>query len=135
MGMRGIIAVEKGNGTYLVTTVQWITAADKSWESFTEGMTVAEKAESAKEFAENITKYNHISYFEYREGEGDPSRGSEGVILVGDNERRLVTSELVFKEGGARIYRGDIASHPHFQDGQAMVTQKDGKVTFLKPRF
>lgn len=135
MGMRGIIAVEQGDKVYKVTTVQWITVADKSWGSFTEGMTAAEKAESAKEFAENITKYNHISYFEYREGECDPSQGPEGVILVGDNERRLVTSELVFEEGGARIYRGDIASHPHFQDGQAMVIQKDGKVTFLKPRF
>ena len=135
MGMRGIIATEQGNKVYKVTTVQWITVADKSWESFTEEMTAAEKAESAKEFAENITKYNHISYFEYREGDSDPSRGPEGVILVGDNKRRLVTSELVFKEGGARIYRGDIASHPHFQDGQAMIIQKDGKVTFLKPRF
>lgn len=135
MGMRGIIAVEKDKGTYLVTTVQWLTVGDKSWEFFTEGMTAEEKVESAKEFSKNITQYNHISYFEYREGESDPSRGPEGVILAGDDERRLVTSELVFEEGGARIYRGDIASHPHFQDGQAMIIQKDGKVTFLKPRF
>lgn len=135
MGMRGIIAVEKDKGTYLVTTVQWITAADKSWESFTEGMTVAEKAESAKEFAENITKYDHISYFEYREGEGDPSRGPEGVILVGNDERRLVTSELVFEEGGAQIYKESVRSHPHHQDGQAMIIRKNGKVTFLKPRL
>ena len=135
MDMRGIIAVEKGKGTYLVTTVQWITVADKSWEAFTEGMTTAEKAESAKEFAENITKYNHISYFGYREGEGDPSRGPEGVILVGDDERRLVTSELVFEEGGAQIYKDSIRSHPHHQDGQAMIIRENGKVTFLKPRF
>ena len=135
MGMRGIIAIEQGKSTYKVTTVQWLTVGDKSWEFFTEGMTAEEKVESAKEFSKNITQYNHISYFEYREGESDPSRGPEGVILAGDDERRLVTSELVFKEGGARIYRGDIASHPHFQDGQAMIIQKDGKVTFLKPRF
>jgi len=138
MGMRGIIAVEKDKGTYLVTTVQWITAADKSWESFTEGMTVAEKAESAKEFAENITKYNHISYFEYREGANNSDSESwkqEGVVLVGDDERRLVTSELVFEEGGAQIYKDSIRSHPHHQDGQAMIIRKNGKVTFLKPRF
>lgn len=135
MGMRGIIAVEKGKGTYLVTTVQWITVADQSWKAFTEGMSTAEKAESAKEFAENITKYNHISYFEYREGEGDPSRGPEGVILVGGDERRLVTSELVFEEGGAQIYKDSIGSHPHHQDGQAMIIRENGKVTFLKPRF
>lgn len=135
MGMRGIIAVEKDKGTYLVTTVQWITVADKSWESFTEGMTAAEKAESAKEFAENITKYNHISYFEYREGESVPSQGTEGVILVGNDERRLVTSELVFEEGGAQTYRESIRSHPHHQDGQAMIIRENGKVTFLKPRF
>lgn len=135
MGMRGIIAVEKGNGTYLVTTVQWLTIGDQSWKSFTEGMSAAEKAESAKKFAENIVRYNHISYFEYREGEGDPSRGPEGVILVGDDERRLVTSELVFEEGGAQIYKDGIRSHPHHQDGQAMIIRENGKVTFLKPRF
>ena len=63
MGMRGIIAVEQGDKVYKVTTVQWLTVGDQSWKSFTEGMTAAEKAESAKEFAENITKYNHIGLF------------------------------------------------------------------------
>ena len=135
MGMRGIIAVEQEDKVYKVTTVQWLTVGDQSWKAFTEGMTAAEKAESAKKFAENITKYNHISYFEYREGEGDPSRGPEGVILVGDGERRLVTSELVFEEGGAQTYRESIRSHPHHQDGQAMIIRENGKVTFLKPRF
>ena len=135
MGMRGIIAVEREEKVYLVTTVQWLTVGDQSWKSFTEGMTAVEKAEAAKEFAENIVRYNHISYFECREGEGDPSRGSEGVILVGDNKRRLVTSELVFEEGGAQTYRESVRSHPHHQDGQAMIIRKNGKVTFLKPRF
>lgn len=138
MGMRGIIAVEQGDKVYKVTTVQWITVADKFWEAFTEGMTTAEKAESAKEFAENITKYNHISYFEYREGANSSDSESwkqEGVVLVGDDERRLVTSELVFEEGGAQIYKDSIRSHPHHQDGQAMIIRKNGKVTFLKPRL
>ena len=138
MGMRGIIAVEQGDKVYKVTTVQWITVADKFWEAFTEGMTTAEKAESAKEFAENITKYNHISYFEYREGANNSDSESwkrEGVVLVGDDERRLVTSELVFEEGGAQIYKESIRSHPHHQDGQAMIIRENGKVTFLKPRF
>lgn len=135
MGMRGIIAVEREEKVYLVTTVQWLTVGDQSWKSFTEGMTAVEKAEAAKEFAENIVRYNHISYFEYREGEGDPGQGPEGVILVGNDERRLVTSELVFEEGGAQTYRESVRSHPHHQDGQAMIIRKNGKVTFLKPRF
>lgn len=138
MGMRGIIAVEQEDKVYKVTTVQWITVADKFWEAFTEGMTTAEKAESAKEFAENITKYNHISYFECREGANNSDSESwkqEGVVLVGDDERRLVTSELVFEEGGAQIYKDSIRSHPHHQDGQAMIIRKNGKVTFLKPRL
>jgi len=138
MGMRGIIALEQGKSTYKVTTVQWLTDADASWGKFVEGMDYGKKMEVAKKFAESIVKYSHISYFSYAEGERDlnaPEYMREGEILVKDGDRRLVTSELVFEEGGAHIYRGDIVTHPHFQDGQAMVIQKDGRVIIMEPRF
>lgn len=138
MGMRGIIAAEQGKSVYKVTTVQWLTDADTSWGKFVEGMDYGKKMEVAKKFAESIAKYSHISYFSYAEGERDlnaPEYMREGEILVKDGDRRLVTSELVFEEGGARIYRGDIVTHPHFQDGQAMVVQKDGRVIIMEPRF
>ena len=138
MGMRGIIAVEKGKGTYLVTTVQWLTDGDVCWKKFTEGMDYGKKMEVAKKFAENVVKYNHISHFSYAEGERDlnaPEYMREGEILVKDGDRRLVTSELVFEEGGAHIYRGDIVTHPHFQDGQALIIQKVGRVIIMEPHF
>lgn len=138
MGMRGIIAVEQGKSVYKVTTVQWLTDADTSWGKFVEGMDYGKKMEVAKKFAESIVKYNHISYFSYAEGERDlnaPEYMREGEILAEDGDRRLVTSELVFEEGGAQIYKDSIRSHPHHQDGQAMIIRKNGKVTFLKPRF
>ena len=138
MGMRGIIAVEQGKSVYKVTTVQWLTDADTSWGKFVEGMDYGKKMEVAKKFAESIVKYNHISYFSYAEGERDlnaPEYMREGEILAEDGDRRLVTSELVFEEGGAQIYKESVRSHPHHQDGQAMIIRKNGKVNFLKPRF
>lgn len=138
MGMRGIIAVEQGEKEYKVTTVQWLTDGDKCWKLFTEGMNLQERVKAAKTFSKNITKYNHISFLDYRKGDKDtnlPSHEQEGDILVSDGDRRLVTSSLVFEEGGASVYKGDIVVHPHFQNGQAVVIQKTGRVIIMQPNF